>query len=317
MSSTPAPRSNGDLHGELSRHIGRHAMKSFDWDAFPANRGHSELMRGQMRYVGAGGSPKYDDASTLKPENFTLSLIHQPVGTYAAAHAHEVEEAFLVLSGVLTVGWEENGDVVEARLGPRDMILNCEGIAHGFRNDGIEPVLMSVMVGAARPLAPHYRAHPKEVGPDQALHFGAKPGQFVPFDPESEHPLQRRMAQNLVRFSALEPHWEPAGVARLIYVGPGGVTPRNTRKELVMIPKGGKIRPYSRRMGEAYFVLEGCLSVGWHEGETIAEERLGPKDLVYTPAGRIHYFRNNGISDAQFFMVIGSGAPEEVIFLPG
>ena len=50
----------------------------------------SRLARAQMRYIGAGGSPKADDPSTLKPGQFTLSLVYQPVGKYAACHSHEV-----------------------------------------------------------------------------------------------------------------------------------------------------------------------------------------------------------------------------------
>jgi mannose-6-phosphate isomerase-like protein (cupin superfamily) len=174
---------------------------------------------------------------------------------------------------------------------------------------------MSIMVGAARPLAPQYRAHPKDVGPERALRFGAKPGQTFAFDPDSDHPLQRRMAQNIVRYSALHPHWDPAGTARIVYIGEGGIKPRNTRKELVMVPKGCSVRAYSRPVEETFFVLEGRLTVGWNEGTTTVEEQLGPKDLVLTPAGRDHYFRNDGISDAQFFMVVGSAASEEVTFV--
>ena len=316
MNATAATGSTSALQAALQSHIGRYAEKSFDWDAFPANRGYRELMRGQMRYVGAGGSPKIDDVTTLAPEHFTVSLIHQPVGTYAAAHAHEIEEAFLVLNGILTVGWEENGEVIEARLGPKDMVLNTEWIAHGFRNEGIEPVLMSIMVGAARPLAPQYRAHPKDVGPERAARFGANPGKTIAFNPRSDHPLQRHLAQNVVRFSALRPHWDPAGTARQIYVGDGSVVSQNTRKELVTIPRGCAVRAYSRAAEESYLMLEGCLTVGWCDGNATVEERLGPKDLVLTPAGRAHYFRNDGVSDAQFFMVVGSAAPDKVQFLP-
>jgi len=69
-----------------------------------------------MRYIGAGGSPKADDPNTLKPGQFTLSLVHQPVGKYAACHSHEVVELFRVLEGVLTVGWAWGDEAIEARL---------------------------------------------------------------------------------------------------------------------------------------------------------------------------------------------------------
>ena len=94
-----------DLSREMRSFVGRYTNKDFDWDAFPGSRGFPELERAQMRYIGAGGSPKADDPSTLKPGRFTLSLVHQPVGKYAACHSHEVVEHFLVLQGVLTVGW--------------------------------------------------------------------------------------------------------------------------------------------------------------------------------------------------------------------
>src|SRR5947209_20266814 len=136
----PAYSTSPDLAREMRAAIGRHTGKSFDWDAFPGSRGFPELARAQMRYIGAGGSPKVDDPNTLRPGDFTLSLIHQPVGRYAACHSHEVVEHFLVLDGVLTVGWmfgETGGEeVIEARLGPYDMVLNQSGRPHGFRNDG-------------------------------------------------------------------------------------------------------------------------------------------------------------------------------------
>src|ERR1700750_1266211 len=115
---------------EMWSHIGRHTDKSFDWDAFPGSRGFPELERAQMRYIGAGGSPKADDPRPLKPGQFRLSWAPQPVGRYAAGHSHEVVEHFLVLQGVLTVGWAWGDEVIEARLGPKDMVLNKAGRPH-------------------------------------------------------------------------------------------------------------------------------------------------------------------------------------------
>src|SRR5437667_2063670 len=147
----PAQAKPLDLTHQMRDFIGRHTDKSFDWDAFPGSRGFPELERAQMRYIGAGGSPKADDPSTLKPGQFTLSLVHQPVGKYAPCHFHEVVEHFLVLEGVLTVGWAWGTEVIEAHLGPKDMVLNQLGRPHGFRNDGVEPVLMSISVGSGLP----------------------------------------------------------------------------------------------------------------------------------------------------------------------
>ena len=51
------------LANRLSAHTGRFTDKVFDWNAFPSNSGFDELARAQMRYVGAGGSPKVGDTS--------------------------------------------------------------------------------------------------------------------------------------------------------------------------------------------------------------------------------------------------------------
>lgn len=306
--------SDEEIRGRLRSYIGRHAEKKFDWDAFPSNRGFPELERAQMRYVGAGGSPKVGDGSTLDPRNFTVSLIHLPPGKYAALHAHEIEEAFLVLNGVLTVGWEREGEVVEVQLGPKDMILNAPVIPHGFRNEGVEPVLMSIMVGKGRPLPPVYHAHPKDTDPAIAAAFGATSGKVFRLSQESTNSFQQQMNARVVRYSQQRPTWDDAGIAHTVYVGAGGIEATHNRKELVTVPKGKAIRPYSRSVEDTYFMLSGCLTVGWETNGRIAEERLGPRDLVFNPAGQVHYFRNDGTADAEMFMVVGSAEAQVATF---
>src|SRR5271156_1569032 len=183
------------LKSEMRAFVGRHTDKSFDWDAFPGSRNFPELERAQMRYIGAGGSPKVDDPSTLEPGHFPLSLVPQPVGKYAACHSHEVVEHFLVLEGVLTVGWAWGDEVIEARLGPKDMVLNKVGRPHGFRNDGVEPVLMSISVGSGMPNPPFYVSPPRDSAPLVARHFGAGRGKTLAFDPHSDDPRQREFAR--------------------------------------------------------------------------------------------------------------------------
>ena len=187
--------------------------------AFPGSAGFPELARAQMRYIGAGGSPKVDDPNTLKPGDFTLSLIHQPVGKYAACHSHEVVEHFLVLDGVLTVGWAWGEEVIEARLGARDMVLNQRGRPHGFRNDGVGPVLMSISVGSGAPKPPVYACHPRDNDGALARRFGAAPGRTIAFDPASDDPRQQEFARHIVRHAERRPVWQ-AGLARLDYVAP-------------------------------------------------------------------------------------------------
>lgn len=303
MATTAVPRLE-ELRAEMLAHVGRYELKTPDWDAFPANRGFPELARAQIRYIGAGGSPKHDDPTTLKAEHFTLSLIFQEPGKYAAMHHHEIEEAFLVLQGVLTVTWDYDGQHVDARLGPRDMVLNPPGRPHGFRNDGLEPVLLSIMVGSPRPLAPVYTGHPKDAAegaPERGFHAG----------PES---CRADMEGYLVRWRERQPVWDQAGFARTTYLGVGSVTPGHYRNEIVHVPPGRGVHAYSRPVEDAFFVLQGCLTVGWQEDGQTAETRLGPRDLLLTPPGRAHYFRNDGVEDAQFELVVGTPELETVTF---
>jgi mannose-6-phosphate isomerase-like protein (cupin superfamily) len=302
------------LEAEFRAHIGRHVDKRFDWNAFPSNQGFPELARAQMRYIGAGGSPKVGDTTTLKPEHFTLSLIHKPVGNYAACHAHEIEESFLIIDGVLVVGWEKDGEVVEVQLGPKDMILNARDVGHGFRNDGVEPVLMSISVDVGKPLPPRYLYHPKNTAPELARSFGAEPGRTMRFDPSSDHPLQRLMAEKVARFTELPTRWEEPGFARKVYVGEGGIRSETARKEMLGIPRGVGVKPYHREVEDAFLVLEGSLTVGWEENGRTVEAELGPRDLVLNPAGRAHWFRNNGMTDAVVWSVIGDTGAETVRF---
>ena len=302
-----------DLTNEMQTFIGRHTDKSFDWDAFPGSRGFPELERAQMRYIGAGGSPKTDDPGTLKPGQFSLSLVHQPVGTYAACHFHEVVEHFLVLKGVLTVGWAWDDEVIEARLGPKDMVLNQVGRPHGFRNDGVEPVLMSISVGSGAPKPPVYVCHPRDSDPSVARRFGAAPGKTYAFDPASDDPRQREFARHIVRYTERRPVWV-AGFARLAYIGEGGAPPDQYRMDMICLPKGIAVREYERSVEDAYFVLEGCITVGWEKAGHTVEQRLGPKDVIFNPAHRVRYFRNDGVADAAFMLLTGTATAQDVRF---
>ena len=82
--------------------------------------------------------------------------------------------------------------------------------------------------------------------------------------------------------------------------------------DMICLPKGVAVRGYARPVEDAYFVLEGCISVGWEEAGHAVEERLGPKDLIFNPAGRVHYFRNDGVADAKFMLLAGPARAEDV-----
>ena len=309
-----ATSSDTNPDSRMHSYVGRYASKVPDWDAFPVSRGFPELARAQIRYIGAGGSPKVDDPGTLRADHFTLSIVQQPVGKYGASHAHEVTEAFLVLEGVLTIGWEWDGEVILAQCGPKDMCLHATNRPHGFRNDGFDPVLVSIMVGKALPKPPHYLYHPKTHDSKLAYDFGAQPGRTQTLSWHSTDARHQEMARHIVRYSQLKPQWHDAGFARFVYIGEGGAPAGTFRKDLIALPRGAGVRAYERAVEDAYFVLEGCITVGWEEGGKITEQRLGPRDLLLNPPGQLHYFRNDGLADAQFMMVVGTPQPEDVRF---
>lgn len=302
------------LADALNAHTGRFTNKAFDWNAFPSNSGFDELARAQMRYIGAGGSPKVGDTSTLKPDHFTLSLIYKEPGRYAACHSHEIEESFLIIDGALIVGWEKDGEVVEVNLGPKDMILNAREIGHGFRVDGVEPVLMSISVDVGKPLPPVYHYHPKDHPTELARTFGAEPGNTMKFDRNGDHPLQQLMAQYVVRHNELPSIWEQAGFVRKVYVGAGGLQHDTCRKEMWGVPSRVGVKPFVRPVEDAFLVLDGSLTVGWEEAGQSVQVELGPRDLVKTPAGRAHWFRNDGASAATVWHVIGSSEDDDVVY---
>lgn len=302
------------LETRMQANVGRFTDKSFDWNAFPSNAGFPDLARAQMRYIGAGGSPKVGDTSTLKPDHFTVSLIYKEPGKYAACHSHEIEESFLIIDGALVVGWEKDGEVVEVTLGPKDMIQNAREIGHGFRVDGVEPVMMSISVDVGKPLPPKYHYHPKSHPPELARSFGAQPGKTMKFDRNGSHPLQQIMSKYVVRGSELKTIWEDAGFTRKIYVGPGGVEADTCRKEMFGVPSRVGVQPFTRDVEDAFLVLEGSLVVGWEENGEKVEVELGPRDLIKTPAGQPHWFRNNGAAHATVWYIVGDAKPETVAF---
>ena len=314
MSPNLAQFSQSALAQEMKAYTGRHAAKSFDWDAFPSNRDFAELARAQMRYVGGGGSPKASGPETLKAERFTFSLIHMPVGKFAAAHSHEVVEHFLILGGVLTVGWVWGDEVIEVKLAPKDLVLNKLGRPHGFRNDGVDPVLMQITVGSGKPEPPVYTCHPKNKDIELARVFGAGAGKVYAFNPDSADPRQQELARHVVRYSDRKPVWDAAGFARLAYVDEGGAPPQHYRMDMIHLPAGRGVQSYSREVEETLFVLEGVLTVGWEQDGEVVEQHLGTRDLIFTPAGRRRYFRNDGVADVQFTMSVGAPQPEPVVF---
>jgi mannose-6-phosphate isomerase-like protein (cupin superfamily) len=144
------------LEDIAARYIGRFRDKVPDWNAFEDAKIEG-YKRAQHRFIGAGGSGKHDDPTTIPPRGFTLSIVLVPPGQGNAAHTHEVEEVFFVLQGQLTVFLQDKGGRrIDRTLSPWECIACPPGVIHGFQNDTGEPVYMQVMLGRGRPDAMGY-----------------------------------------------------------------------------------------------------------------------------------------------------------------
>lgn len=134
----------------LATRVARFVERKGDWDAFADARVEG-YRRAQHRYIGSGASGK-PDASVIPAEHFTLSVMFVPPGQGNALHTHEVEEAFFILSGKVAVFIEdEAGRRAETVLGPWDCVSCPANVLHGFKNVGLEPAYLQVMLGKGRP----------------------------------------------------------------------------------------------------------------------------------------------------------------------
>lgn len=146
-----AELSNASLEELAEKTVARFGTRKPDWNAF-ADASIEGWKRAQHRFIGAGASGKHDDSQFIPPGNFTLSIMYVPPGQGNAAHTHEVEEAFFILQGHVTVFYEdEQGNHVETVLGPWDAISTPPGTIHGYHNHTVEPCYLQVMLGKARP----------------------------------------------------------------------------------------------------------------------------------------------------------------------
>ena len=61
---------------------------------------------------------------------------------------------------------------------------------------------------------------------------------------------------------------------------------------------------------ELFFVLEGTLTCIWSDGNRQIERALGPRDMVWIPAGIWRGVRNDGKVDVSFLTMLGAQKPE-------
>ena len=288
----------------LAANIGRYADKRWDWNAFPSNDGFPELERAQMRYIGAGGSPKTDDVTTLKPGAFTCSLIFQEPGRRAATHHHRIEELFFVHQGNLTMTWQFGDELMDFIAGPGDAVLNPTSRPHGFRNDGPDDCIMQIMVATAAPMHPTYTDHPAD-HPVTPLKRAA-PARHAEYLAEIE--------RYACRASATHKH-EAAVEGGTIVAAPyvmapelgGLVAPSHFCYSVDELTRGAVTPAYTLDVEEAFMVISGVLDVEFlDENGVVAMQRLCARDLALVPAGVRRRVRNSDASTARFGAIVGS-----------
>jgi mannose-6-phosphate isomerase-like protein (cupin superfamily) len=298
----------------LAECVGRHMDKIWDWDAFPASRGYPELARAQMRYIGSGGSPKTSDQATLAPRHFTTSLLYQEPRKYAAVHSHEIEEIFVVHSGRMVVSWDFDGTFIDIPMGPGDALVNPAERAHGFRNDGPEPMIAQFMVGHPKPMLPRYQTHPST---------GGSAPEFDQPIPSQDDARVRETRSYLVRGAEVPPSWHDLGngsaLASQPYVMPKelGAPVESIRfsLEVVHLPARTVTPVYQFDDYEvAFMTWSGLLAVefteaGAHAGPGAQRTQLGPRDLVQVPPGQPFRLANHGAATAVASATWGTPAP--------
>jgi mannose-6-phosphate isomerase-like protein (cupin superfamily) len=147
----------------MESRIARFSTRRYDFDALKFQAEFDpKYRRGQMRYIGTGGTGVAKDANTIPAEHFTFSTMVIPAGHEGPPHLHaDVEEVFFLMRGKLKVVLEKDGHRWETVMTERDVISVPPGVYREEINIGDEDALMCVMLGSAHPIRPTYPlAHP-------------------------------------------------------------------------------------------------------------------------------------------------------------
>jgi oxalate decarboxylase/phosphoglucose isomerase-like protein (cupin superfamily) len=164
--STPtwARPEGASLQDWMETRIARFSTRKYDFDALKFQADFDpKYRRGQMRYIGTGGTGVAADSNTIPSEHFTFSTMVIPAGNEGPSHLHvDVEEVFFLIRGKLKVVLTTpEGERYETVMTDRDVISVPPGVYREEINIGDEDALMCVMLGAKKPVTPTYPAdHP-------------------------------------------------------------------------------------------------------------------------------------------------------------
>lgn len=152
------------LQDWMETRIARFSTRKYDFDALKFQADFDpKYRRGQMRYIGTGGTGVAADSNTIPSEHFTFSTMVIPAGNEGPPHLHvDVEEVFFLMRGKLKVVLTTpEGERYETVMTDRDVISVPPGVYREEINIGDEDALMCVMLGAQKPVRPTYPAdHP-------------------------------------------------------------------------------------------------------------------------------------------------------------
>ena len=147
----------------METRIARFSTRKYDFDALKFQADFDpKYRRGQMRYIGTGGTGVAADSNTIASEHFTFSTMIIPAGHEGPSHIHtDVEEVFFILRGKVKLVLEKDGERFETVLTDRDIVSVPPGIYREEINIGDEDALMCVMLGSKKPVTPTYpESHP-------------------------------------------------------------------------------------------------------------------------------------------------------------
>ena len=149
---------NLSLDEMMDRQIARLADREPDFDALKFQADYDQkYRRGQIRYIGTGGTGVASDSNVVPADHFTFSTMVLPPRCEGPSHLHsDVEEVFFILKGEVMVYVERDGERAEWILNVRDLISVPPGVHRGILNNTDEEALMCVMLGASKPQTPTY-----------------------------------------------------------------------------------------------------------------------------------------------------------------
>ena len=140
----------------MSTRIARFSTRKYDFDALKFQADFDpKYRRGQMRYIGTGGTGVAADSNTIPSEHFTFSTMVIPAGHEGPSHIHtDVEEVFFILRGKVKLVLEKDGERFETILTDRDIVSVPPGIYREEINICYEDELMCVMLVSPKPVTP-------------------------------------------------------------------------------------------------------------------------------------------------------------------